>query len=146
MYTIKIKRIFDSGKSTVGLLSTPQRFYITLEDSHQPVKVRGKTRITAGKYQIKFRKVLSKMTQKYQKKFDWFTWHLELQEVPNFKYVYIHIGNYPTDTDGCILVANVLDCRNADTISNSTEAFKELYLDISKRLKNREKVFIEIID
>jgi len=53
-----------------------------------------------------------------------------LQDVPNFQYVYIHIGNDDDHTDGCLLVADSVKSNRFDqnnNLSSSTPAFKRLY-------------------
>jgi hypothetical protein len=74
------QRYSDGGDSTLGLLFIDGQFNgYTLEDEHRDVKVADETRIPAGRYEIKFREAAaSKMNQRYQSKYPWFTWHLWL--------------------------------------------------------------------
>lgn len=148
-----LQRYSDNGNSTQGLLfelvSNKAIFLnYTLEDEHREIKISGETNIGEGLYEVKQRKVDSPMTAKYRERYSWFHWHLELQNVPDFKYVYIHIGNTEADTNGCILVA---DNANNNMItrgfnSSSTAAFKRLYLNIVDALTNEDKVFIRVKD
>ena len=64
--------------------------------------------------------------------------------MPGFRYVYIHIGNEPRDTDGCILVASSLNRKSPDFISTSRGAFKDLYVDAADVLDSGERLFINI--
>ena len=146
MIDITLNRGYDSGESTIGILNTPQYFYVTLEDTFKAAKIKRETRIPSGRYEIKFREILSGKTKQYRKDYDWFVWHLELQNVPDFKYVYLHIGNYPKDTDGCILVGNLLDTRAKNFIGNSSLGFENFYEEISKYLNDGKNVFINIKD
>ena len=143
---LKLQRFKHDVSTTLGVLSVDGKFHsFTLEDEPRKIKIKGETRIPAGKYQIKFREVLSGKTKSYRKKFDWFTWHLELQNVPDFEYVYIHIGNKEKDTDGCILVAETCDSK-VMTIGRSTPAFRSLYQLVSEKLIEGEDVWIEVSD
>lgn len=147
MTDIKIQRALESKGATIGVMSTSwDDAFVTLEDANRKEKIKGETRIPAGKYEIKFREVLSGKTKSYRSKYEWFTWHLELQDVPGFKYIYIHVGNTIKDTDGCILVGRTYDSFSKDKIYNSVVAFKRLYEAVSKKLEEDEKVFIQIID
>lgn len=143
-------RLNDDGDSTIGFLKKDSSFECyTLEDQHQNSKVKSETRIPSGRYEIKHRKVLSGLTKHYRKKYDWFEWHLELQNVPDFKYVYIHIGNDDDDTDACILVGNSQISntkKHAGFIGNSTAAYRDLYTDVTIALSSGERVFITIHD
>lgn len=144
-FEITLSRGHDDGNRTIGILAVDDKFYTTLEDTFREEKVKGKTRIPAGRYEIKFREVESRLTKHYRNKYKWFKWHLELQNVPDFNYVYIHIGNFSKDTDGCILVGSGLNNASPDMILQSTPAFKELYEIISEKLKDH-KVWITIKD
>jgi len=53
---LSLQRFHDSGQSTLGLLSVNDQFLcFTLEDEGREIKVKGETRIPAGRYQIKLR-------------------------------------------------------------------------------------------
>lgn len=146
---LQLLRYSDNGESTLGLLMRDSKFFsYTLEDEHRDIKVAGDTRIPAGRYQIKLRKVLSGLTQRYRDSHSWFTWHLELQNVPGFKYVYIHKGNHDGHTEACILVGNRANNNRLGEgfIGDSTSVFKELYLDLYQRLEAGEEVWIDIDD
>jgi hypothetical protein len=122
---LRMLRVAESDDATLGVLYNGTNFVCyTLEDEFRQEKIRGETRIPSGEYEIKFRKVLSPATERYRDKFDWFTYHVELQDVPNFQYVYIHIGNDDDDSDGCILVGEQADSKNFK-IWKSTQAFKK---------------------
>lgn len=142
-----LKRRHAVGKATIGELYVDGEIQcFTLENQHHDQKVDGETRIWAGTYDIEFREVLSPMTGKYRDRHSdaGFTWHLELQGVPGFKYIYIHIGNTVNHTDGCILVGDSANINGS--IGQSTDAFIELYAMIAEALRSGEKVIITIED
>jgi len=145
---VENKRVAHTEKSTLGILSINDKIVgFVLEDEPREVKIKGQTRIPAGEYEIKFRKSLTPLTAKYRKKFDWFTYHLELQNVPNFTGIYIHIGNYETDTDGCQLVGKGASIHfNNYMILNSTVMFRKIYKIISDELKKGNRVTYKIVN
>lgn len=143
---LKLIRVQEGKDATLGVMYNGMNFVCyTLEDEKREVKIKGETRIPAGEYEIKFREVMSPKTEHYRKRFSWFTWHLELQNVPNFKYVYIHIGNSDDDSDGCILVGDTAD-GNQYKIWNSSNAFEILYKVVSGKIASGEKIKIKIYD
>ncbi len=140
-----LKREHDNPDWTLGKLFVDGVFkHFTCEDELRAVKVRGETRIPAGRYEIKFRKVISGKTTSYRNRFTWFTWHLELQNVPGFQYVYMHIGNSDNDTDGCILVGNSWNVSTGQ-IGNSAIAFGDFYPKVAGVLNSGGSVWITIV-
>lgn len=49
-----------------------------------------------------------------------------IMHVPNYKWVYLHWGNKPADTDGCILVGETFDASMPDWIGYSRAIFNVL--------------------
>ena len=138
---IEVKRLQDNGKATTGEMYVDGKFECyTLEDTYNYPKVFGKTRIPEGSYAVELRKE-GGMVQKYNAKYPDHDGMLWLRDVPNFKYVYIHVGNFHEDTDGCILVGKTL---GDGTIGNSVAAYKELYPKIVEQLKAGYPVNIEV--
>lgn len=86
-------------------------------------KIAGKTAIPTGVYRVtlsvKSRKFASKPAYKFCKGY-----LPRLISVPGYEGVLIHIGNYPSDTDGCILVG-----KNTvkGAVMQSTKTFTDLY-------------------
>lgn len=142
-------RIVSDANSTLGVLTVDgKKVGWIIEDEHRDEKVKGKTRIDADTYNVDFQLQLTPLTKKYRAKYPWFTHHLELQFVPNFTGVYIHIGNFHTDTDACQIIGYKagFDKNNNYRNFESTYCFKDLYLQIKAALEGDEKVTYQIID
>ena len=100
-------RIARDKKSTLGLLTLDGKtFLFVIENEERDIKVKGETRISAGLYPVKFRNELTPLTKIYRAKYSWFTYHLELQNVPDFTNVYIHIRNFDSSTAFCQIGGN----------------------------------------
>lgn len=145
-----LQRIAHTENSTYGVLFDHKQEHLStvIEDTFRKEKVENETRIPAGYYQIKYREVLSGKTKQYREKFpEFFTWHLELQNVPNFEYIYGHIGNSHKDSSGCLLF-NEGFIKKGDTYVgiSSTSAFIEVYEYISQMLDDGIEVWIKIQD
>ena len=144
------QRVSQKGDSTYSVLSLEgKQLCFTIEDIHHNVKVDNETRISSGRYEIKFREVLSPKTKRYRELYpSWFTWHLELQDVPEFTYIYMHIGNRSSDSSGCLLLnKGVSELSNGNYVGHSSwAAFIEVYSIISDALTSGERVFITIRD
>ncbi len=143
-----LQRIDNKPNSTYGILfeRDVQQCFI-IEDGKREIKIAGETRIPAGRYQIKYREVLSGMTKKYRAKYDYFEWHLELQKVPNFQYVYGHVGNRHSHTEGCLLFNTGVSCVSGDWVgSSSALAYDRMYPKIGIALDRGEEVWITIRD
>jgi len=133
---LELKRFSSQSDTTLGLLFADGAFEcFTLEDEYRSQKIKGETRIPAGNYKVEKREVLSGLTEKYRKKYPWFDFHFMLQDVPDFQYVYIHIGNDDDHTDGCLLVSDAVKSNRFDennNLSSSGPAFKRLYQKMSE--------------
>ena len=142
----EIKRLFSRKDFTIGSFSIDgEAMFFSLEDEKRTRKIAGETRIPEGRYELKLRKVLSPMTKRYRARYGWFKWHIEITGIPNFKYVYIHIGNTDDDTDACPLIgysANLL--KKDGFIGNSALAYKAFYDIIFKHLNSGGKSFITV--
>lgn len=148
-----LQRYYDNRKSTLGLMfkrSSSGLFHVghTLEDEYRDVKVSGETRIPAGKYELKLRKVESPATVRYRKRYpDWFVWHVELQGVPGFKYIYVHPGVNEDWTDGCVLLSDGPQTINGNhSLSASPQKFKEWYTEVYDHLMQGGRAYIEVRD
>lgn len=142
------KQVAD-GTATLGDIFVNDAWYgFTLEDKPMGPngKVSGETCIPSGRYRIMFREVMSGKTKQYRehKRYgEFFTWHLELQGVPGFDYVYIHAGNTPEHSEGCILVGYTQEYDKA-FIGRSGDCFIALYKVVQEALENGEEVWINV--
>jgi Family of unknown function (DUF5675) len=67
----------------------------------------------------------------------------EVLDVPNRSNIRIHWGNYPKDTEGCILVGLTY---STDFIGQSILAFTKLYTQIIQAVQNGESLSITITE
>lgn len=142
-----LARFNGAEESTLGLLYVNSSFFCyTLEDQFNEPKVPGETRIPPGRYQIKLRDE-GKMTVRYAKRFGFHMGMLHLQDVPNFKYVYIHTGNNDDHSEGCILVGDgqVQNVTERGSVQSSVAAYTRLYEMIIGALA-LEEIWITIED
>lgn len=145
---LEIKRLGGDSNTTVGAwyIGEGMGKYLhcfCIEDERRHVKIAGKTRIPAGRYEIILNKT-GGMNKKYAK-YPWHMGMLELVDVPNFDYIYIHPGNTDKDSEGCLLPNYKADAENMRG-ENSFECYKDLYLEIIPAIKDDERVFITIKD
>jgi len=145
---LELIRYNHDTQSTSGLLMIDGKFECyTLEDERHDEKVRGETRIPEGTYTVGWQEVITGLTETYRKKYPWFDKHLHIKNIPNYEGVYIHIGNYEKDTDGCPLVADqaVNDPNDyASHVLSSTTAMQRMYAKVQKALTAKEPVTITV--
>lgn len=145
---VYLSRLFRNEHETIGILSTAGRVLChTLEDEKRTKKVYGETRIPAGKYRITLR-TEGLHHLRYKKKFPFHKGMLWIRDVPNFKWILIHIGNDEDDTAGCILTGkkSVIKVNNRFILEYSTDAYKRIYPIIANPISNGEGVYIHIRD
>ena len=134
--------------ATNGMMFIDDKFECyTLEDQYQAVKVMHETCIPEGTYKIKFRKVGGFHTKYSARYKNAHYGMLELQDVPDFKYILIHSGNTDESTSGCILTGNTqqdLDLGKDGMIGQSRNAYERMYRKVSAVLLQGKEVTITI--
>ena len=145
---------FSSGKdSTSGALfdCTRGREFLcyTLEDQYQTKKVMQETRIPAGEYEIKYRKE-GGFNKRYSDRYpDIHRGMLHVTNVPNFKWILIHVGNTDEHTAGCLLLGDTQENNQIKTngfIGKSSQAYVRIYDRIANVLDMGERVKIWYFD
>lgn len=132
---LELKRIAKPDGYTIGRLHIDGEYFCdTLEDEDrglmqdmsleqiERIKMPGETAIPTGTYEI----TMDVVSPKYSKRkaYDFIDGKLpRLLKVPSYEGILIHIGNYPKDTDGCLLVG-----RNTakGAVMQSSDTFKKL--------------------
>jgi hypothetical protein len=146
---LKHHRMYYDDTHTMGYILFDGKINYILEDTKRSNKIAGETRINAGLYEIKQKKILTPLTKSYRKRYNWFEWHLELQNVKNFNNIYDHIGNFAKDTRGCRLhglYPSNPRIESVNMVKNSTAAFKDYYKYVNELLESGIRVFTKIID
>ena len=132
---IKLNRLTENTHATLGEMTLDGVMMgATLENSPTGVQKEGNGRIQAGTYDITLRSA-SSMSTKYAQKFPKFhDGMLWLRDVPNYKWVYIHIGNWACDTQGCILIGTYgIESDKRPAVYKSKKAYQDLYLKVKKQ-------------
>ncbi len=142
-----LKRFSGAEESTLGLVFVEEKFFCySLEDQFNEPKIPGETRIPPGRYQILLR-TEGGMNERYGKRFDWHDGMLWLQDVPNFTFIYMHVGNKDDDSEGCILTGDgqVQNVTERGQVTSSVSAYRRLYEVITEALLH-EEVWIKIFE
>lgn len=132
---LKLKRIAKRDTYTIGRLFIDGKYFCdTLEpkvrDLSKEAKVKGKTAIPAGRYQIvltyspRFKRILPL-----------------LLDVPDFTGVRIHRGNTVKDTEGCILVGYN---REVGKVLDSAATEQRLMAVLQNAVNKGEQIYITI--
>lgn len=142
---IIVQRLFVVDGAQLGHLrfeGDAEPWCWTLEDEPRELKVAGETCIPPGRYEVRLRK-FGGFYDRYRVRYPWnepgMLW---LQDVPNFTDVLIHCGNTKENTRGCLLVGHGAFVYG--TLSQSIEAYHELYKRVSKALLESDGVYLEV--
>lgn len=147
---VDLVRLWDDGYTTIGAWYLDGEFVgFSLEDEHRDVKVPGDTRIPSGIYELGLQEIETGLTKRYRQRYPgWFKHHLHIKDIPGFVGVYIHIGNFEKDTDGCPLFGDIVysNAKGAGEgrLSKSTDGFRRFYEKVYPRLAAGEKGSIRI--
>lgn len=113
--------------STIGELTADGLKLFTLEPPKRAEKPRA---IPEGTYDVSIR-----WSPKHGRPIP----HVE--NVPGFEEIEIHIGNFPGDTEGCLLVGRTVG-PNPDFIGASRPAFDELFRKLTEAKEHGEAITI----
>jgi hypothetical protein len=134
-----LQRTTQTSQSVEGTLSVDGKFQcFTLEPSVREVsgkpvgfwKVPGRTAIPVGTYAVEI---------SYFARDGYYSPILD--NVPGFLGIRIHIGNFPQDTEGCILVGTQM---GDNQVLNSKVAFAALMTKIQAAQQNQEPIQITV--
>lgn len=127
---LTVKRIRQGNNSTLSEIYLNEKFFCYgLEDLVRDEKIRGATAIPAGTYSLRLN-TYGAMNARYKRRFP--AMHrgmIEISNIPNFSYVYIHIGNNFGDTAGCLLVGDSYryDDDGDYILLKSAKAYRRVY-------------------
>lgn len=130
-FNILVERQWVTSHSVIGRLTAGDFACYTLEPPYAPADVKPRA-IPAGTYDLHLR---------YSPKHGRIVPHVD--GVPGFQEIEIHWGNYPKDTEGCILVGEM---RSEDFIGNSRKAFDELYSRLVEMADAGAELAITLVD
>ena len=145
---ITVYRYSSQSQTTLSVTHIDKKFEShSLEDRYREVKVKGSTRIPAGKYKVTLRTV-GGHHERYLKSYPSFhKGMLWVRDVPEFEYILIHKGNDKDDTEGCLILGE--DCTNnrlrKGEVYPSTPAYIAFYKKVVDAAE-RGELFIEYID
>jgi len=149
---LQLERTKSDSESTLGKMSIGDRdSCLTLEDQYRAgAKVKGETRIPAGTYKLRLKKIgeSSKDTQYITWFHDMHKGMIQLEDVPGFEGILIHVGNYEHNTEGCILVGRTegKDGQGHYAVFDSKNTYRRIYPIISGALLAGEACDITIVD
>lgn len=134
MLEVLVFRFVQHGPLTLGtLLLDGELACFTAEDVERDLKLPGLTAIPRGQYRLELRSG-SPMAGRYDRAYadiehDGMIW---LRDVPFFQYVYLHVGNDPEDTEGCILVG---EQATMSGVAYSRDAYRSIYPRIAAAIR-----------
>lgn len=145
MSRIVVKRIGQGNNSTLSEIYIDDVLLCYgLEDAVRDVKIKSETAIPAGVYRLAFN-TFGAMNAQYKRRFP--AVHqgmVEICDIPNYSYVYMHIGNNFADTAGCLLVGNRWEWVEGDyELRQSKKAYLSLYERLVAMML-KEVVYLEI--
>lgn len=142
---IELKTFLQNDVFTLGTLGllNENPYWFTIERPLHEKRIRGKSAIYAGRYEL-IKRERSPKVDEYKKKYGgWFKYHIELKDVPDADHILIHVANYVKDIEGCIGIGYGCDLTNR-MITRSAPAFKEFALMLYSAFDKGERNFITI--
>lgn len=116
-----------------------------IEDGFRKIKVPGETRIPAGLYKLR-KKTDGHFFDIYSNKWN-HKWVAEVMDVPGFKDVLIHIGNFIHNTRACLLPNRSVHydkSKDAFYGEDSSSMYKHLYDYLDPLWGDDDEVWIDV--
>lgn len=137
-----LQRLEHNETLTTSALFVGRKLYALVpEDPPREVKIKGQTRIPAGRYRLAL---------EHSPKFSPTYGHslLTLLDVPDFTGIRIHRGNTPSDTAGCILpnAQVLLNPAHGHKFYLSSAAYEHVYREVGTFLANGGEAWITVQD
>jgi len=122
---IKLIRYRKTDECVQGLLTVDDLPACSTIERPDLDNKRGVSCIPVGSYELGIQENITPLTKHYRKRFpELFMHHLHIKNVPGRDNIYIHVGNYPTDVNGCIAIGVN---PTYDMVTNSVDTFKRVY-------------------
>jgi len=138
MEGMRLLRVAKGEHTTLGHLYINGLFccYI-LEDMVREHKIAGETAIPAGAYTLGLNTVAA-MNAAYGTRYRGrHQGMVEVRGIPNFNLVFFHIGNYHTDTAGCLLMGSYWQLLKGDyRVLHSAAAYQYAYPLLLAEIEN----------
>lgn len=137
----KIIRVAEGKQSTLSHLYIDDIFQCyLLEDKIRKIKIPRQTAIPEGNYSLRLN-TWGGMNAKYRQKFP--KTHkgmIEINGLPNFSFVYFHIGNTHLQTAGCPMCGFGFSLVDGDyQVTQSTNAYKVVYPKLLSIIESKDK-------
>ena len=141
---IHIQLVAETPESSLSACTIAGQFQcFILEDGFNATKIKHRTRIPPGIYQIA-KRTEGKFAARHRERYGHpFAPHL--LNVPGYEFILIHPGNDPNDTSGCLLpgyTATLSD--NGWAVSRSERAFLALFSAIERGFASDGAVEVQI--
>lgn len=144
MTEIILKQMAETDTSTVSALWHGDKMLCFIaEDGFHEEKIPGITRIPAGKYLLKKRQ-FGDFYERYKMKFK-HDFVIEISDVPKYRDILFHIGNFPKDTRGCLLTCEGVSYNQSENFfwgTGSEVAYKRFFGAVSKLMDLHDKVYL----
>lgn len=139
-----LNRFYSDGNGTSGILYLDDKPFCYTTENPWKDNEKSISCIPEGKYKVRFREDPTPLTMHYRKKYDFFSFHLQVLDVKNRTGIYIHVGNSPKDVQGCIAVGQSAGDIGSNFVGSSRKAFKKLYSKLKAELSKDLPVNITI--
>ena len=135
-----LQRLRHDADGTLSVLFVQSEVYAFVpEDPPQDVKIKGHTRIPAGRYRLTLEDS-PKFSPKYGHRM------LTVCDVPGFEGIRVHRGNSPADTMGCILPNAHVTLGEPSLFYMSDLAYKRMYQEVAPFIEQGGEAWITIRD